>query len=127
MEKANLNMQNTHPPLVIYDGKCPLCSREIAHYKKRKGAINLKWIDANEQKDFLESIGMEQKTVLEKFHVRRENGNWEVGAAGFVYMWSFLWPYKFLSHSIRLLHLLPALERAYALFLKVRNRKRCQL
>tara|TARA_Y100001935_G_C17289746_1_gene502555 strand:- start:45 stop:428 length:384 start_codon:yes stop_codon:yes gene_type:complete len=125
MDKKTISASNINMPIIIYDGKCPICSREIAHYKRRSGAKNLKWIDATRDIDFLKSIGVEQKTVLEKFHVMNVHGEWEIGAAGFVYMWSYLWPYRWLSNCIKFLHLIPVLEKAYLKFLKIRNRKKC--
>ena len=32
-------------PVVFYDGACPLCSREIAHYRRRQDSDDLLWLD----------------------------------------------------------------------------------
>ena len=33
-------------PMVFYDGGCPLCRREIAHYRRIDSAERLRWVDA---------------------------------------------------------------------------------
>mgnify|MGYP000446977673 CR=1 FL=1 len=43
-------MDNQQPegsgrPLVFYDGSCPLCRREIAHYRRQDRAGALGWVD----------------------------------------------------------------------------------
>ena len=30
---------------VFYDGACPLCRREIAFYRRRRGAARIRWLD----------------------------------------------------------------------------------
>ena len=41
-------MQNQQMPKVFYDGACPLCIREIAFYKRRKGADGVTWVDVSD-------------------------------------------------------------------------------
>ena len=33
-------------PMVFYDGGCPLCRREIAHYRRIDSTGSLRWVDA---------------------------------------------------------------------------------
>ena len=40
-EFENMNNQ----AVVLYDGACPVCSREIAHYRRRKGSERINWVD----------------------------------------------------------------------------------
>lgn len=42
---GNASTQSRHKGVatVFYDGSCPLCSREIAHYRRLRGAESLKW------------------------------------------------------------------------------------
>jgi len=112
--------------VVVYDGACPLCSREIAHYRRRPGADLLRWVDATRDLDALRELGIEQQTALEKFHVRDHSGQWQIGAYGFVLLWSQLQPYVWLARLVRGLRLLPLLDRGYGWFLRWRGRRRCE-
>jgi len=111
--------------VVIYDGACPLCRREIAHYRRRRGAERLEWVDATRDKQRLSALGLSQAEALAKFHVRDRGGNWQIGASGFVLLWSQLQPYALAAKTVRALRLLPLMDRVYALFLRWRGRRRC--
>jgi len=111
--------------VVLYDGQCPLCSREIRHYQRRKGADKIDWVDVTRDLDQLAAFGVSQTTALARFHVRDQLGNWQTGAAGFVLLWSQLPAYRWLAGIVRTMHLLSALEWGYVRFLRWRNRKSC--
>jgi len=111
--------------VVLYDGKCPLCSREISHYQRRKDADKIDWVDVTRDLDQLATFGISQATALARFHVRDDLGNWQTGAAGFVLLWSQLPAYRWLAGTVKTLHLLPVLEWGYVRFLHWRNRKSC--
>jgi predicted DCC family thiol-disulfide oxidoreductase YuxK len=112
---------------VLYDGACPLCSREIAHYRRRPGAERLRWVDASRDGEAVEALGITQEDALARFHVCDTDGNWHVGAPGFVLLWSKLHPYVYLARMVRVLHLLPLMEWGYERFLRWRGRRRCQV
>ncbi len=111
--------------VVVYDGACPLCSREIAHYRRRSGAERLRWVDATRELDALHELGIDQQTALAKFHVRDTSGQWQIGAYGFALLWSQLQPYVWLARFVRAFRLLPFLDLAYRGFLRWRGRRRC--
>jgi len=111
--------------VVLYDGACPLCSKEIRHYQRRKGADRIDWIDVTRDIDRLAGYGIDQTTALARFHVRDSHGEWKTGAAGFVLLWSQLPAYRWLSSLIKVSRSLPLLEWSYVRFLRWRNRRRC--
>ena len=44
---------DTVRPVVFYDGDCPLCRREIAHYRRMDSANKLHWVDAVNEPEIL--------------------------------------------------------------------------
>ena len=69
---------------VYFDGACPLCSREIATYRRMDGADRLRWVDIT--KVPAQELGgdLTREQALARFHVRDEQGRLVSGAAGFV-------------------------------------------
>ncbi len=120
----------THPqesgmPIVFYDGQCPLCSREIAHYRRLRGADTLNWVDITQDEDTLTAHGLQRETAMARFHVRDAAGHWHTGAWGFAELWSHLPAYRWLARILRALRLLPLLDRVYAKFARWRIRGAC--
>lgn len=72
---------------VLYNGACPLCSREIAWYRRREAAHPVTWIDLSRcaEADLPEGIG--RKAALARFHVVEANGRKATGAAAFARLW----------------------------------------
>jgi len=118
-------MSGSHLPVVLYDGQCPLCSREIAHYRRRRGAQSIRWVDVTCDDQALIDLGVSREAAMRRFHVRDAAGQWYTGAAGFVLLWSQLPAYAWLARLITRLRLLPLLERGYELFLRWRARRDC--
>jgi predicted DCC family thiol-disulfide oxidoreductase YuxK len=112
---------NQEPVIVLYDGSCPLCSREIAHYRRRKGASGIKWIDASKDLVNLESLGISQFDALSVFHVRDPSGQWHIGVQGFILVWSQLPAYHWLARLVMTFRLTGLLQWGYRHFLGWRN------
>ena len=123
-------MTNTSLPTttttVLYDGSCPLCSREINHYRRLKGAEKIRWIDASQDETLLSEFGVSQAEALAYFHVFDADGQLHKGAYGFAQVWAQLPAYRWLYLSLTRLHLLPLSEWVYARFAKWRFRNTCQ-
>lgn len=113
-------------PVVLYDGGCPLCRREIDHYREVRGADQIKWVDINATTNLQWLYGVERDTAMRRFHVRTADGRWQVGAYGFVEVWSNLRGYRLLAKIVRGLRLLRPLDWAYRRFADWRfERRRC--
>lgn len=70
---------------VFYDGACPICSREIALYK-RMASDDVAWRDVSGA----EAPGVEGRSreqLLARFHVRRADGTLVSGFRAFMAIW----------------------------------------
>lgn len=112
-------------PVVFYDGGCPLCRREIEHYKRRRGADRIEWLDIDAEPQRLGAYGLDQETAMARFHVLDADGRWQTGAWGFVALWSQLPAYRWLARSLSALKLVPLLDRGYRAFAARRLARRC--
>lgn len=110
---------------VFYDGQCPLCSREIAHYKKRSGADTINWVDVTSTVNLLENYGIDVTDALAYFHVRSSDGTIYKGAYAFAELWACLPAYAWLAGFIKRFRLLGLLEWFYAYFARWRQKKAC--
>ena len=77
-------------PLVRFDGGCPMCRREIAHYRRLEGSRRLAWVDIAQTPDIEQQVGVSHAAAMAHFHVRDAAGEWHVGAHGFVELWGCL-------------------------------------
>ena len=119
------DMISTFKPTVFYDGGCPLCNREIKHYRRLRGADNLLWIDIAEDEAALMAYGLDKDIAMARFHVMDVKGAWQTGAYGFAELWSHLPAYRWLAFSLRKLKLLSLLDVVYSRFAAWRLRKNC--
>ena len=113
-------------PLVLFDGSCPLCSREIRHYRRVRGADRIRWLDISAGDTPMPIDGIDRAAAMARFHVRDPVGRWHGGAHGFAELWSHLRGYRHLSRLLRTLGLVPLLDRLYTRFARWRLRHRCQ-
>lgn len=73
---------------LLYDGDCPLCSREIAWYRRRVAREPLHWIDVARGRDTALPPGVDRTAALSRFHVVVEDGCVFTGAAAFARLWA---------------------------------------
>ncbi len=110
---------DTQKPIVYFDGACPLCSLEIAHYKRQAGTEKLTFVDASEPGTDLGN-GLNQKQAMGRFHVRDTDGTLISGAAGFALIWGLLPRWRVAAQLAAVPGVLPVLELAYRAFLPMR-------
>lgn len=115
---------NTPGLTVLFDGGCPLCSREIAHYQKLGSLAPIQWLDVTGEDSEWKGWGVEREAALAEFHVFDETGCLHKGADGFVALWGALPYYRWLARICRGLHLLPLMRLAYARFARWHYQRR---
>jgi predicted DCC family thiol-disulfide oxidoreductase YuxK len=105
---------------VYHDGACPLCSREIAFYRRRRSASAITWVDVAAIEDKEIADDLTRDAAMSRFHVRSEDGTLVSGGAAFQRLWSALPAFYILGHvagwpGVRIL-----LEWGYRLSLRFR-------
>ena len=105
---------------VYFDGACPVCRREIAHYRRQRGSDAIAWIDASSCDDAALGPGLDRSVVLSRFHVREDDGTLASGAAAFVAIWRRLPAFAWLAALASSRPVLALLDAGYAMFLHVR-------
>jgi len=120
---ASDDARSDHALQVYYDGGCPLCRREISHYRKIDGAGSVDFVD-------LTSDGAETgpdlslEAALSRFHVRDSDGRLLSGAEAFVRLWRELPGWRWLAPIAKVPGVMWVMERAYRGFLPLRPRLR---
>ncbi len=111
---------------VFFDGGCPLCRREIDHYRGLRGAEQIEWVDITDSAAVLQEHELSLDQAMARFHVLDAQGNWQTGAYGFVEMWKQLPAMHWLARLLVGLHLVPFTDWLYTHFARWRLAKRCQ-
>jgi len=104
---------------VYFDGACPLCSAEIAHYEKQEGGERIAFVDVSDDQATL-APGLARDAAKRRFHVCAADGAVLSGAEAFVAIWATLPRWRWAARLARTPGVLPLLETAYRLFLPVR-------
>ncbi|MEL6316868.1 MAG: DUF393 domain-containing protein [Pseudomonadota bacterium] len=84
---------------VYFDGACPLCRREIAFYRRQRGAERIAWVDASAP-DAALGPDLDRERALGRFHVRLEDGRLAHGGDGFLEIWRRLDRFRWLARLI---------------------------
>ncbi len=108
---------------IFYDGACPLCAREIAFYRRRKGAGRLNWVDVSQlPPDGEVAPGLSQGDALARFHVMDHQGRLISGGRAFTEIMARLDAFGLFGRVLRREPFASLLDGAYALFLPLRPR-----
>lgn len=111
---------------VLYDGGCPLCSREIAHYRRLAVGLPIDWVDIAPLDADPKAYGVSRLEALKVFHVLDRQGVMHKGARGFLVLWAALPRYRWLAKLCRALRAEPLMDRAYRRFAGWHFMRRCQ-
>jgi ubiquinone biosynthesis monooxygenase Coq7 len=110
------------PALTVYfDGACPVCSREIATYRRLRGGASIDWVDASRCAPEALGPGLERGAALARLHARRADGTLVDGAAAFAAVWRRLPAFSLLGRIAGFAPVRTVLDVGYAGFLRVRR------
>jgi predicted DCC family thiol-disulfide oxidoreductase YuxK len=109
--------EHRSPPIVWFDGGCPLCTREIALMRRLDRRGRLHFVDIS---DGTAVCPVGRSAMLARFHVTDADGRLHHGAAAFAAMWREIPLLRPLGLIARLPGVLWLLERVYRGFLHMR-------
>jgi predicted DCC family thiol-disulfide oxidoreductase YuxK len=113
-------MATEEPRLTVYyDGSCPLCRMEIAHYARQEGAERLRFADVSDPAA-APGPDLDRTAAMARFHVRRADGALVSGAAAFADVWRALPRWRWAARLAGAPGIMRLLEGAYRCFLPVR-------
>ncbi len=114
---------------VFYDGKCSVCSKEIAYYKRIAAPGLFDWQDVTEDASVLLPHGISLAEALKSLHVMDESGRLEIGVDAFIVIWKQLPYWKILGFFVSLPLIRHMAKWAYRLFAAWRFKRltHCQI
>lgn len=101
---------------VFYDGRCGLCRREIAHYRRIAPAGAFDWQDITVDAAPLEALGVCYADGLRRLHVQDAQGRLQVGVDAFLQIWRRLPRWRVLAAVVALPGIRAAAGIAYDAF-----------
>lgn len=103
---------------VFHDGSCPLCRREMA--LARKVIEGVDFVDVSLAGTREVAPGLRGDVAMQRFHIRRADGEILSGAAAFIEMWSRAPRLRWMRQMGQRRWLVWLLDRIYRLFLYLR-------
>ncbi|MBS28135.1 MAG: DUF393 domain-containing protein [Alphaproteobacteria bacterium] len=107
---------------VFFDGACPLCAREIAFYRRRRGGDAIEWFDVSQRDPDAIAPELTRARALGRFHVRTGDGRLVDGGEAFAHLWAALPGFRWLGRVGQRQPFRWCLDRLYDGFLLVRPR-----
>ena len=111
---------------MFFDGGRPLCSREVAHYRRLDRGGRIHWVDITDQPEALSEYGIAHGTAMERLHALDEDGQVVSGVPAFVAIWRQLPVYRHFARVVEGLGLVPVLDWLYTRFASWRLKRRCR-
>ena len=105
---------------VYYDGLCHLCSREIDHYRRQKGAQKIQFVDITAEGFDAVLEGLNPAIVHKQIHAKREDGTLKTGVDAFVEIWDHLPRYQWAARIARIGFINRLLGFSYKVFAAIR-------
>jgi len=104
---------------VFFDGQCPLCSREIAHYRRRVTADAVEFVDIAKPEFDAVAIGLDPVQVNRHLHARID-GKVVKGVDAFRALWGAIPGFRWLRWVTGLPVVYSASKVLYAIFARLR-------
>ncbi|MDO9468601.1 MAG: DUF393 domain-containing protein [Thiobacillus sp.] len=111
------------PPLLTlyYDGGCPVCTREIGFYQRRRGAERIRWINLAQSEDRELGANLSREAAYGRLHARWPDGQLVSGARAFAALWQALPAFRPVGRIAALPGVVHGLEWGYRGFLRLRR------
>lgn len=109
---------------MFYDGGCPLCSREVAHYQRIDVHNDVNWLDIDAEPEALATHQIHYTAAMKHLHVLTTNGTIVRGAYAFHALWQALPRYRVLAFLVSFPGFLWLMDRVYNQFAQRRYAKR---
>lgn len=106
---------------IYFDGDCPVCSREIAMYRRQPGASAVQWVDVAYVDAPALGAGLTRSAAMARLHLRRADGSLVSGARAFTELWRALPRWAWAGRLLGSEPGLWLLEPLYRVFLVVRR------
>lgn len=112
---------------MLYDGGCPLCSKEVAHYRRVDHEQKVNWVDIDQDTSVLQTLGIGKTAAMKHLHVISAGGDIVKGAYAFATVWEQLPRYRYLARVVRFPGVLRLLDKVYNAFAirRFSRRSRC--
>ena len=121
-------MQNYLNDLVVlYDGSCPYCAREIKHYMRFDNTQRICWVDIVENPEYLKKYDITWTSAMKKLHTIEGGDFIHVGVDGFIEIWRRISRYQFLSRIASFKPVYFILRKVYDYFSTWRFERRCTM
>src|SRR5947209_8276526 len=104
---------------VFYDGLCPLCSREIAHYRKHAAGAPLRFLDITDPEFDARGHGLDPAAVHRVLHVKIGD-EVRTGVDAFTALWDAVPRYRWAARLARLPGVRLLLTLGYTAFARLR-------
>ena len=109
---------------VFYDDLCPLCSKEINHYRNLVKHVAVDWVEISRSAELIESFALTREQLLKRIHVITAEGEVVSGARAFTLIWKALRYYRVLGVIVTRLRMIGLLDRLYEPYADSRYKKR---
>jgi predicted DCC family thiol-disulfide oxidoreductase YuxK len=116
---SNSDSRGTDSLVVLYDGACPVCRREIGVYRDLASGESVEFCDISDDATQLPK-GATREELLARFHIKHADGRLESGARAFIALWARLPYWRWLALLGRLPGAAWLMEVAYRGFLRIR-------
>ena len=99
-------MTNPHHPalVVFYDGQCPLCTREIDHYRRLNGGNKIEWRNLHYETSRLANYGLTHNHAMRELQavIHASPGRFKVvsGVDAFLEIWERIERYRWLARIV---------------------------
>jgi predicted DCC family thiol-disulfide oxidoreductase YuxK len=122
-EAPSPTMNSTTDPLLTlyYDGGCPVCTREIGFYQRRRGAERIHWVNLAQSEPGDLGTDLSFEDALARLHARLPDGQLVSGAQAFAALWQALPAFRLAGRIAAMPGIVHGLEWGYRGFLKLRR------